>query len=135
MGIHFSRENSASEGTNSEDQATYHGNVHVITSKQEWQAKLSEAKTNGKIVVVDFSAAWCGPCIMIAPFYAELSEKYTKLLFLKVDVDEMADISAEWDIQAMPSFVFIKDGKQIDKQVGANKAELEKKVKNYATTA
>lgn len=110
--------------------AAAHGNIHVITSKQEWDGKLFEATTNGKIIVVDFTAAWCGPCKMIAPFYAELSEKYPQLVFLKVDVDEMAEVSAEWDVRAMPTFIFIKDGKQIDKLVGLNQPELEKKVLN-----
>ncbi|KAH9308789.1 hypothetical protein KI387_036700, partial [Taxus chinensis] len=135
MGICFSQENTVTEGTASQEMASSHGNVHIINSKQEWEAKIFEATTNGKIAVVDFTAAWCGPCKMIAPFYSELSEKYPQLLFLKVDVDDMADLTATWDVRAMPTFIFIKDGKQIDKLVGANKPELEKKVINYATAA
>ncbi|GLJ36853.1 hypothetical protein SUGI_0744200 [Cryptomeria japonica] len=127
-------ESTVVKGSDSEEMASPHGNVHIITSKQEWEAKLFEATTNGKIVVVDFTAAWCGPCKMIAPFYTELSERYAQLLFLKVDVDEMADLTATWEVRAMPTFIFIKDGKQIDKLVGANRPELEKKVINYATT-
>eukprot|EP01018_Ginkgo_biloba_P004316 Gb_24299 [translate_table: standard] len=112
-----------------------HGSVHMITSKQEWETKLFEATTNGKIVVVDFTASWCGPCKMITPFYSELSDKYPQLVFLKVDVDDMAELSATWDVRAMPTFIFIKDGKQIDKLVGANKPELEKKIVNYVAAA
>uniref|UniRef100_A0A0C9RY05 TSA: Wollemia nobilis Ref_Wollemi_Transcript_4590_993 transcribed RNA sequence n=1 Tax=Wollemia nobilis TaxID=56998 RepID=A0A0C9RY05_9CONI len=131
MGLFFSKANN----TASQDMAASHGNVLVITSKQEWEAKIFETTSNGKIVVVDFTAQWCGPCKMIAPFYSELSVKYPQLVFLKVDVDEMNDLTSTWDIRAMPTFLFIKDGKQIDKLVGANKRELEKKVINYATAA
>uniref|UniRef100_A0A0D6R8H2 Thioredoxin domain-containing protein n=2 Tax=Araucaria cunninghamii TaxID=56994 RepID=A0A0D6R8H2_ARACU len=131
MGLFFSK----GKGTTNQEMAASHGNVLVITSKQEWEAKIFEATSNGKIVVVDFTAQWCGPCKMIAPFYSELSEKYPQLVFLKVDVDEMNDLTATWDVRAMPTFVFLKDGKQIDKLVGANKPELEKKVINYATAA
>eukprot|EP00252_Welwitschia_mirabilis_P010468 TRINITY_DN2374_c0_g1_i1.p1 TRINITY_DN2374_c0_g1~~TRINITY_DN2374_c0_g1_i1.p1 ORF type:complete len:120 (-),score=34.31 TRINITY_DN2374_c0_g1_i1:247-606(-) len=106
------------------------GNVHAITSKHDWDAKLFEATTNGKIVVVDFTATWCGPCKLIAPFFNELSVKYPQLLFLKVDVDEMQEISNEWDVHAMPTFIFIKDGKAIDKLVGMNQELLESKVLN-----
>ncbi len=112
-----------------------HGSVHIINTNQEWEAKISEANTTGKIVVVDFTATWCGPCKMMAPFYSELSEKYPQLVFLKVDVDEMPELSSTWDVQSMPTFMFIKNGKQIDKLVGANKSELEKKIISYATAA
>lgn len=44
-------------------------------------------------VVANFSASWCGPCRMIAPLYAELSEKYPSLIFLTVDVDELMVIT------------------------------------------
>jgi len=115
--------------------ADSHGSVHIINNNQEWEAKISDANTAGKIVVVDFTATWCGPCKMMAPFYSELSEKYSQLVFLKVDVDEMPELAATWDVQAMPTFLFIKNGKQIDKLVGADKPGLEKKVISYATAA
>lgn len=44
------------------------------------------------------------------------------------------DVTSEWDIRAMPTFLFIKDGKQVDKIVGANKEELDKKVQHYAAS-
>ncbi|XP_047335071.1 thioredoxin H-type [Impatiens glandulifera] len=104
------------------------GNVHLITTKEGWDEKLAEASKDGKIVVANFSASWCGPCRVIAPFYSELSEKYLRLLFLTVDVDELTDFSTSWDIKATPTFFFLRDGQQVDKLVGANKPELQKKI-------
>ncbi|XP_039135573.1 thioredoxin H4-1 [Dioscorea cayenensis subsp. rotundata] len=104
------------------------GNVHVITSKESWDERISEANKDGKIVVANFSATWCGPCRMITPLFAELSEKYPSLVFLTVDVDELMDFSSSWDIRATPTFFFLKDGQQLDKLVGANKPELQKKI-------
>ncbi|KAF5750724.1 thioredoxin H-type isoform X1 [Tripterygium wilfordii] len=104
------------------------GNVHLITGKGSWEQKLSEANIDGKIVIANFSATWCGPCRMIAPFYSELSEKYPSLMFLVVDVDELSDLSSGWEVKATPTFFFLRDGQQVDKLVGANKPELQKKI-------
>ncbi|KAK8637170.1 hypothetical protein V6N13_064596 [Hibiscus sabdariffa] len=103
------------------------GNVHRVTSKEVWDQKLSEAKRGGRIVIANFSAKWCGSCRMIAPFYCELSEKQP-LMFLLIDIDEISDFSSSWDIRATPTFLFLKDGQQIGKLVGANKQELQKKI-------
>ncbi|KAL9428583.1 hypothetical protein AB3S75_030549 [Citrus x aurantiifolia] len=104
------------------------GNVSLVTTKDIWDQKMSEASKEGKIVIANFSATWCGPCRMIAPFFSELSEKYPSLMFLLVDVDELVEFSTSWDIKATPTFFFLKDGQQVDKLVGANKPELQKKV-------
>ncbi|CAA0836188.1 Thioredoxin H9 [Striga hermonthica] len=104
------------------------GNVHLITTKESWEQKLAEAQKDGKIVVANFSAAWCGPCRMIAPFFAELSEKHPSLMFLTVDVDELTEFSTSLDIKATPTFFFLKNGQQLEKLVGANKPELQKKI-------
>ncbi|KAM0920771.1 hypothetical protein ACQ4PT_007329 [Festuca glaucescens] len=104
------------------------GNVHVITTKEDWDQKVEEANKDGKIVVANFSASWCGPCRVIAPVYAEMSKTYPQLMFLTIDVDDLMDFSSTWDIRATPTFFFLKNGQQIDKLVGANRPELEKKV-------
>ncbi|XP_074568537.1 thioredoxin H4-1-like [Curcuma longa] len=104
------------------------GNVHVITSKDNWDQKISESKKDGKIVVANFSATWCGPCRVMAPGYTELSEKYPALMFLTIDVDELSELSSSWDIRATPTFIFLRDGQQVDKIIGANRTELEKKI-------
>ncbi|CAF2126940.1 unnamed protein product [Brassica rapa subsp. trilocularis] len=104
------------------------GNVHLITTKESWDEKLAEAGRDGKIVIANFSATWCGPCKVVAPFFIELSEKHPSIMFLLVDVDELSDFSSSWDIKATPTFFFLKNGQQIGKLVGANKPELQKKV-------
>ncbi|XP_066308334.1 thioredoxin H4-1-like isoform X3 [Miscanthus floridulus] len=104
------------------------GNVHVVTSKEDWDQKIAEANKDGKIVVANFSASWCGPCRVISPVYAEMSQTYPQLMFLTIDVDELMEFSSSWDIRATPTFFFLKNGQQVDKLVGANKPELEKKV-------
>ncbi|XP_009337790.2 thioredoxin H9-like isoform X1 [Pyrus x bretschneideri] len=112
-----------------EDKIEFTGaNVHLITTTEAWDQKMEEAKKDGKVVIANFSATWCGPCKIIAPLYRELSEQYTSLMFLVVDVDELTDFSTSWDIKATPTFFFLRDGQQIDKLVGANKPELQKKI-------
>nr|KJB38068.1 hypothetical protein B456_006G235800 [Gossypium raimondii] len=86
MGLCFSKGNRADSDQHVEFVG---GNVQPVTSKEDWDQKLSEAKRDGKIVIANFSAAWCGPCRMLAPFYCELSEKHPSLMFLLVDVDEL----------------------------------------------
>ncbi|CAB4284970.1 unnamed protein product [Prunus armeniaca] len=110
-------------------------NVHLITTTESWDQKMEEAKRDGKTVIANFSATWCGPCKMIAPLYRELSEQYTSLMFLVIDVDELTDFSTSWDIKATPTFFFLRDGQQIDKLVGANKPELQKKIISIVDSA
>ncbi|KAJ6810634.1 putative thioredoxin H4-1 [Iris pallida] len=111
------------------------GNVHLISSKESWDDRIAEANKAGKIVVANFSASWCGPCRVITPLYSEMSLKYPQLVFLIIDVDELTELSSSWDIRATPTFFFLKDGKQLDKLVGANRPELEKKIVSYAESA
>ncbi|XP_042476531.1 thioredoxin H4-1-like isoform X1 [Macadamia integrifolia] len=129
MWMHFKDENDADPTVNFAS-----GNIHLITTKEKWDEKISEANNDSKFVVVNFSASWCGPCRLIAPFYSELSEKYPSLMFLTVDVDELTEFSSSWDIRATPTFFVLKDGQQVDKLVGANKPELLKKIIDIADT-
>ncbi|PIN21292.1 Thioredoxin [Handroanthus impetiginosus] len=108
------------------------GNVHLVTTMDKWEKETSEANMDGKVVVVNFSASWCNPCRQIAPAYRELADKYSSILFLTVDVDELAEFSTTWDVKATPTFFFLRDGRQLDKLVGAKKEELHKKIMDIA---
>ena len=90
-----------------------------------------ELIASGKPVVIDFWAEWCGPCRSIAPSVDELAEEYDgKVIIGKYNVDEGDDISVEYSIRSIPTLLFFKNGKLVDKHVGsASKADLEAKVK------
>jgi thioredoxin 1 len=82
-------------------------------------------------VVIDFWAAWCSPCKMIAPFLEELAQEYEgKAIIGKCDVDANNELTTQYGIRNIPTVLFIKKGEIKDKQVGVtDKSTLEKKLK------
>jgi thioredoxin 1 len=83
-----------------------------------------------KPVLVDFWAEWCGPCRMVGPIVEEISKEYgDKAVVGKVDVDSNPNISMQFGIRNIPTILFLKGGKVVDKQVGAApKATLTQKL-------
>ena len=82
-----------------------------------------------KLTVIDFYADWCGPCKMIKPYFKELEKRFgDTITFITVDVDEDDEMVDKYNIKAMPTFVFLKDGKEVDRLEGANVEKLTKKV-------
>ena len=81
-------------------------------------------------VVVDLWAEWCGPCRMIGPVIEELALEYEgKVAIGKMDVDENSDVPAEYGIRNIPTILFFKDGKLVEKHVGvASRADLQAKI-------
>lgn len=93
-------------------------------------AAFRKALAEGKTLVVDFWAEWCGPCRMVAPIIDELAAEYEgRVIIGKMDVDNNNDVVAQFGIRNIPTIIFFKDGKPVDKQVGAApKATLAAKV-------
>jgi thioredoxin 1 len=83
--------------------------VTEITSETQFNQYLNNTSGN-KYLFVDFYAQWCGPCKRVAPFIHILSEKYTNVTFLKVDVDECDSLSHKYKVSAMPTFLIFDVG-------------------------
>ncbi|XP_053858714.1 thioredoxin isoform X2 [Vidua macroura] len=102
--------------------------VKIVGSLVEFEAELKCA--GDKLVIVDFSATWCGPCKMIKPFYHSLSEKYSDAIFIEIDVDDAQDVASHCDVKCMPTFQFYKNGNKVQEFSGANKEKLEETIKS-----
>ena len=83
-----------------------------------------------KLTIVDFWAEWCGPCRAIGPVIEELSKEYHgKVNVGKVNVDNNPQVSMNYGITSIPAILFLKDGKVVDKLVGAHpKGNFVKKI-------
>jgi thioredoxin 1 len=73
-----------------------------------------------KLVVVDFSAEWCGPCRMVSPIIHELADEYDgRIVAGEVNVDENPTVTMTYKVRNIPTVLFFKNGEVVDKQVGA----------------
>ncbi|XP_071731511.1 thioredoxin H1-like [Rutidosis leptorrhynchoides] len=115
--------------------ASEEGVVIGCHTVDQWNEQLQKHKGSQKLVVVDFTASWCGPCRVIAPILADFAKKMPHVTFLKVDVDELEKVAQDYKVEAMPTFLFIKDGETVDKVVGAKKDELHACIVKHAGEA
>lgn len=104
--------------------------VIIIPDDSKFHVELNNAGT--KVVVVYFFATWCGPCHRMAPIYEELSRKYPKVVFLKVDVDQCTDTATSQGISAMPTFNFFRNKIKLAQIRGADAQALENKIKELS---
>jgi thioredoxin 1 len=93
-----------------------HNNMEIEVTNSNYEQLLAE----GKPLVIDFWAPWCGPCRMVAPIIEELAGEYEgKVNIGKCNVDDNGDVSDAYGIRNIPTVLFFKEGKLVDKQVGS----------------
>ena len=122
------------------------GGVKEIEDVQTLREVLSN--NENKLVVIDIHASWCGPCKIIAPFYKQLSDKneYKDVVFLKLDGAKYTDCTEHletlkhrdgntFELEAFPTFVYIKNNDIKDTLLGADRKELQEKIQKHMTKA
>ena len=102
---------------------------------------MTEELTNGKfdafvkegVVLIDFFADWCMPCVMMGPIVDEMDEKFEgKIKVGKVNVEDAPEIASRFNVSSIPNFVVFKDGKVAEQFVGGMSADdFEEKLKGF----
>ena len=72
-----------------------------------------------KTEVIDFWATWCGPCKLMNPILDEVEKENPNLTITRVDIDSDKDMVEQYNIQSVPTYIILKDGKEIDRIIGA----------------
>lgn len=88
------------------------------------QSEFNEKISSAPVAMVDFWASWCGPCKMLGPVIDGLAGKYEgKAVIGKVNVDEEQGLAQQFGVMSIPTVIFFKGGKEIDRKVGVMPAE------------
>ena len=99
-------------------------NVKIVTNDN-----FDVTVTNNAFTIIDCWAAWCGPCRIYSPIIDELAEKYPKVAFGKLNVDENEDIMRRFGIMSIPTTLFFREGQLVDTIIGAvPKTIIEEKI-------
>lgn len=88
------------------------------------QSEFESVRSGALPAVIDFFADWCGPCRRLAPVMEALAERYgDRAVVAKVDVDAQPALAAEYGVSSIPTVVFLKDGREVERRVGVREHE------------
>lgn len=98
--------------------------VKEVTNYNELKREVQIAEANGKHVVVDFFATWCGACKAMGPRFVALEKRYPTIVFIKADVDKAKDLAHMAGVHAMPTFQVLVRGTRVGEVVGVDEKGL-----------
>lgn len=102
----------------------------IELTQKEFSNVINDKKT--PLVIVDFFAEWCMPCVRLGPVFERLAEKYSKVKFCKINVDEAGDLANKYEVSTIPCVIFFKDGEEVDRlSNGVSDFLLEEKISDY----
>ncbi|KFK40858.1 hypothetical protein AALP_AA2G050700 [Arabis alpina] len=107
------------------------GLIVKIESRRQWRLLFDSMKGSKELLVIDFTAAWCGPCKAMEPRVKEIVSRYPEVVFARVDVDRLMDVAETYKANTLPAFVFVKRGEEVDRVVGAKPDELVNKIEKH----
>lgn len=109
------------------------GGHSVKVDEASWEKEVLQ---ESGLVMVDFWASWCGPCQMIAPTVEELAVEYEgRLKVCKLNTDENQLVASRYQVMGIPTLIFIRNGKLLDKMVGAaSKNQFKEKIDSLLST-
>ncbi len=93
----------------------------IKINKENFQ---SEVINSDKPVLLDFYADWCGPCRMVGPIVEEIAEERHDIKVGKINVDQESELAEAFDVYSIPTLVVMKDGKIVNRAMGARPKEL-----------
>ncbi|MEE9377729.1 MAG: thioredoxin [Candidatus Lokiarchaeia archaeon] len=103
------------------------GSIIEIKSDEEFNKLLKDYPD--KIIIIDFWAVWCGPCMFFGPIFKKLQKEFQKdFIFVKVNVDENPTLAMKYQITGIPTTLFIKNDEIVNKVVGSMNYDGMKKV-------
>lgn len=104
--------------------------IEVTVTDSNFESIISNTNS---LVVIDFWATWCGPCMYMIPIFEKIARKYAgKAVFGRMNVDENPLVPGKLGIYGIPTFVFFKNGKEVERMVGAtSEANLEAVIKKH----
>jgi len=100
--------------------------------KELTSENFNEFTNSDNLTIVKVGANWCGPCIAVKPILEKLSETYTEQIIGDVDADSQSDLAKSLNVRSIPTTIFYKNGKEIERIVGAfSEDDIKNKINKY----